>query len=307
MKKHTYLLLITLLISSVAYTQNIISQAQFSESGINTLEVKGSFCRVEISGSSNTNTVDFRGEISGTQRMGSIEIKYQKNGSTMQVWVERDNKLNWGNIRGELIFKVPAQIHLVVDNSSGSVEVSGIRSEQMHLEASSGSINAQDIEANSDIRTSSGSIKVSNLKGTITGKSSSGSQKWEQIQGNIQTLASSGSIRITQAEGNIDAETSSGGVKLENVKGMLNLRASSGSLHGTGVNLSANSSFHTSSGSISMLLVNDVNALSFDLTASSGSLSAGNNQGGKRLYIEKQGALMIKGTTSSGSQHYQNN
>ncbi|MDX2302602.1 MAG: DUF4097 family beta strand repeat-containing protein [Microscillaceae bacterium] len=306
MKKNSLFVLLFTFISSFACAQDMISQAQFSETGINTLEVQGSFCRVDITGSASTSSVDFKGEILGNKNPGSVEIKYQRNGSTMRVWIERDNKMVWGNIRGELIFQVPADIHLIVDNSSGSVAVRGIRHTKMSLETSSGSIDAQDIEANSNFHSSSGSIKVMNLKGNIQGQSSSGSQRWEQIQGNIQTVASSESIRFTQVEGNLDAETSSGGIRLENVKGSLNLRASSGSLSGTDVNLMASSSFRTSSGSISMGLVNDVNALSFDLTASSGSLTAGNNRSNKRLYLEKQGTILIKGVTSSGSQKYQN-
>ena len=211
-----------------------------------------------------------------------------------------------GNLRAELNFKVPSSIDLMVDNNSGSVYVSGITAEKTHIEANSGSIKATNIQANATIETNSGSIKASNIKGDIRGKSNSGSQRWEQIKGNITTGANSGGIKFDRVQGSIEAQTNSGGIGLENITGSLKLKASSGSIRGSNVDLKANSAFRTSSGGISIGLVNNLDDLSFDLSANSGGLTVGKSRGSKKLYLQKSGTIQITGISSSGSQRYTN-
>ena len=308
MRKLNILVIICLFVSPLTFAQNIISQGEFSESGIQRLEVKGAFGKVDVQGSSGKSTVDFKGEITGNRNSNFAEIKYERQGNTMKVWIERPKKVNWnyGNIKAKLVFKVPSNIDLMIDNNSGSVYVSGITYESTHIEANSGSVTVENIEANAYIGTNSGSIRATNIKGNIKGKSNSGSQRWNQIKGNINTVANSGGIKFNTVQGSIEATTGSGGIGLEKIIGSLKLKANSGSLRGSNIELKANSAFKTSSGGISMSLVNNVENMSFDLTAGSGGLTVGKNRGGKRLFIERQGAIQVTGVSSSGSQRYHN-
>lgn len=84
------------------------------------------------------------------------------------------------------------------------------------------------------------------------------------------------------------------------------MEASSGALSGENIELTDHSSFRTNSGGIRMHLRNNVDQLSFDLSASSGGLSIG-NQRMKKSYYSDKGSIKVKGVSSSGSQRYYNN
>lgn len=300
----TIILCLSLLIAEVQ-AQNIVSEVHINESDVKILEVHGRFCRVAIKTHTN-NTVKFDGEILSSAKTGAYEIKYERQGSKLKVWVEHKIKGRpWRNTRGILSFQVPASTEVIVDNSSGSVDVEGIRSQKIELKASSGSIAGRDLKGSSLIRTSSGSIRVQTHEGDIEGRSSSGSQHWDKVNGNLNALASSGTIRINEIEGDVVAKTSSGAIRIDGSKGRLDLQASSGTLFGERILLTDNSSFETTSGGIRMNMLNELDDFSFDLSASSGSLNVGKSRASKSYYT-KNGSIEIKGSSSSGSQHYSN-
>ncbi len=310
MKKFTcifaFFLLLIFSISSLQ-AQNILAEASFSAEGIDRLEVEGQFCPVVVA-STNTNLVEFKGQITSKSRGGNFQIKHERQGNTLRVWIERSGKLRWMNIQGSLDFKVPQNLDLDISNSSGSVRVSGLISQHFRVQTSSGSIRGENIQAPATFKSSSGSIKVVNLKGNVEAKSSSGSQKWEKITGDIQTQASSGGIQFEQLNGNIRATTSSGTIRLASVQGTLNLEASSGSLTGKAVKLSGKNYFETSSGSIRMELINNLDDFSFDLKSNSGSIYVGGERAKDRYLSQSEDKpFQITGVSSSGSQRYSKN
>ncbi|MEO1654157.1 MAG: DUF4097 family beta strand repeat-containing protein, partial [Bacteroidota bacterium] len=271
--KQLFIISCFLLLTTVSvFSQNVIAEKSFSQSGITAIEVEGRFCRVEVSTHSQ-NRVDFEGKITGNARPGTYTIYAEQRGSTLKVWIESEGKIRWSNTKSLLSFKVPATTNVDINNSSGSVQVSGINSELFRLKASSGSIKAQNIKANALVKTSSGSIKIENIEGNVEAQSSSGSQTWQGLKGNIQTSASSGAIRLQNVNGDITAKTSSGSIRSNSCTGKMIMQASSGALSGENIELTDHSSFRTNSGGIRMQLRNDVDQLSFELSASSGGLS----------------------------------
>ena len=294
---------ILLLFSCEMVSQSIVAEKKFDMEGIKSLEVNGSFCSVEIIGYGGS-TLIFEGEIKASSDK-EYSIEYDRDGDELKVWIESPRN-NWGNTNGSLRFKVPSSTQVVVDNSSGSVAASGLKSMFIKLEASSGSIKARDMEGDMYLETSSGSSELEGLVGDLEIKSSSGSQSIESVVGNIAGRSSSGRIRFRNIKGDIVAETSSGGISLDDVVGGLELESTSGSLNGDRIKISNNSYFKSSSGSIRMELINDLETLNFDLKASSGSLRVGSKSADDR-YIDKQGdGLKITGISSSGSQSYVN-
>jgi hypothetical protein len=315
----------------------VVDQAEKSFSSITSLEVEGSFCTVVVTPQEGHN-IHFKGEIKASKQRDDLKIKYSVANNTLKVWIERPNSL-MGSFGGVLEFKVPSTTNIRVDNSSGSVKVSGIGNAIVNLKASSGSISAATIGSDLSCQTSSGSLSVTDVKGNLKSSSSSGSQQIKNVGGNVETLASSGSIRIegvggtTKAEsssgsisvsntkasakvaatsgslkisgvtGDVKANTSSGSISLNQVKGALSLQTTSGSQGGSGITLTGNSGFSSSSGSISMELLNDAASLSFNLEASSGGLYAKGVKGSRNLVVEK-GAIRVTGQSSSGSQSY---
>ena len=315
----------------------VIHQTENTFENVASLVIKGSFCKVNIDMHS-TSDVAFKGEVKANKKRDDIKIKYQQKGAVLEVWIERPNSLQ-GSFDGLMDFKVPANTNIDVDNSSGSIYVGNIGQGIIKLAASSGSIQAENINSDLSAKTSSGSIKANNISGNLSctsssgsqsitkvgadvdaqsssggislaeaqgnvkSKSSSGSQQLTNITGDVNSAASSGSLRIGDVHGDVTAGTSSGSIKLNNIKGALLLISSSGGQQGEGILLTANSSFTSSSGSIKMELKNANEDLSFDLNASSGSLRAKGTTAKKNLQMNN-GGIVITGVSVSGSQDY---
>lgn len=314
-----FVVLIFLVGSHFSGEEKVTQNIDETFDGISQLEVRGSFLSVEVEGRE-SNSVHFTGELTTRKKGDDTKIMYEVDGKSLVVWIERDNKI-FNNISGKLKFEVPKTIKLDVKNSSGGVSVQnlinknlqiktssgGIRAEgisgNLKLQASSGGISLSDLEGNADVTTSSGGIRISNIEGKLTARSSSGGQSFESIEGSVSTSASSGSIRFTSVEGSVNANTSSGSIKVRDFEGSLDLVSSSGSQYGEDVELKTDSKFHSVSGSITMHLDNSPNDLRFDLHASSGGLHAFDSRGDKSLQVG-QGDILVKGTSSSGSQRY---
>lgn len=315
----------------------VIDQAEKSFENIASVVVKGSFCAVNVN-SHDSNSIAFKGEIKSNKQRDDIKIRYEKNGSTLEVWIEKPKSYR-GSFKGMLDFKVPSNTNVTVKNSSGSVYVANIGQSIVELSASSGSVKAENIDSNLKVSASSGSIKAINISGNLTSTCSSGSQylskiggetratcssgsiKMEDIKGNVTTTcssgsqnikliagnvkatASSGSLNISQIKGNVTAKASSGSIKLRDIEGALKVNTSSGGQYGENISLTGNSSFKSSSGGIKMGLTNATEELSFNLTASSGGLQAKGTNGKKKLKIDK-GVILITGVSSSGGQKY---
>jgi DUF4097 and DUF4098 domain-containing protein YvlB len=308
--KNLFLIVAFLVVSwQMACSQNIIDEKELTENGIQNLEVQGSFCQVNIQ-ASNSNTLKFKGKITGNLSSGAYTIITSRVGNTLRVSIENNKTLKrvWNNeLNGDLTFTVPANINCNVDNSSGSVWATGLNGGELEFSASSGSIKVESVQSPNIIKfnTSSGSQKIRGISGNIVTNSSSGSQNISEIKGSVSAEASSGSIKLANINGDITASTSSGAIQIEGMNGKLNLSATSGSIVGNNVKLMQNANFNTSSGSISMRFLNSLDELGFDLSASSGGLSVGDSYGNKRLVLGR-GQIKIIGRSSSGSQKYNN-
>ncbi len=315
-----------------------IDQIEKNFDNIVTIDVKGSFCKVKVNSHASAN-INFTGEIKSNKERDDLKIKYEINGNTLEVWIDKPRSLS-GSLGGYLNFLVPLNTNINIKNSSGSIDVKNIGQSTVTLVASSGSIMASNINSSIKATTSSGSIKANNITGSINAISSSGSHMLENIGENVNSSLSSGNIKISQVKGyvksnsssgsqyingveaglessatsgsikienvngDVYSQTSSGSIKLNNIRGILSLISSSGSQYGTGITLTGDSSFKSSSGSINMKLTNTPEELSFKLQASSGGLNAKGSSDKKKLNIER-GSIHINGISSSGSQSYQ--
>ena len=327
---------IALLFSCTTRAQEPVSSVEETFSNVTAIEVEGSFCTVEVLGTTGTD-VHFKGEVLASEKY-EIKIRHNVNGNTLRVWLDRPNNIR-GNVKGKLAFKVPKNTDVSVENSSGSMRVEEIGQSNVKLVASSGSIQARNIASDLTVRASSGSLTIEGISGDLRAESSSGSQRINAIKGNVKTKVSSGSLKVNEVGGNADlsstsgsqsiekidgnlwAQSSSGSLKisdvtgdvrgsstsgsisLDRITGAIDLSSSSGSQKGTSIKLTGPSSFKASSGSVTMDLVNETEELSFNLSASSGSLNAKGSSGRKNLVIER-GPIKVSGNASSGSQTY---
>ncbi|OJJ20182.1 hypothetical protein BKI52_17060 [marine bacterium AO1-C] len=237
-----------------AQAQNIMAQVDTSYTGIKNLEVRARFCRVEVGAVSNTDKVEFFGEITGNQGVGKYKFMHQKEGNTLKVWLEGKSSFSIGiNIinRSRLMFKIPRGVNVVVENGSGSVRGYGLNGSITHLSAGSGSVKAENINSpkvymktgsgsmsgeniggqDVEFKTGSGGLKIENVSGkTVTARTSSGSQRWANVNGEFATQAGSGGIKIDGIKGNLNVRTGSGTIRVANVKGNVKAKAGSGGI-----------------------------------------------------------------------------
>jgi hypothetical protein len=255
--------------------EEAVTADSFEYDGIREIRLRdGSFFDVVINGSSRTAVA---GQVAMPEKnLDKYRIVHEKRGPVLEISLEKKVAILGITGKNEIILEVPTQTLLDIVTSSGSQVVEGIESARMVLKASSG-----------DILLLAGTGNVSaEVTGNITARSSSGDQKYENVTGDIAAQSSSGKITIREQTG------------------MLDLKATSGDLKGEGVRLTGNSSFATSSGRIEFDFSNPIEEISFDLSASSGSLRAGESRGEKRLVLQG-GGIRIVGKSSSGDQTYQ--
>lgn len=312
-----YLLIFCLCVAAQSMTaQNILSEAEYSGTGVYQIEVEGRFCDVSITGTDDNKTT-FKGQITGISDVDQPKIKVNRQGKMLKVWIESkvkdgflerlkdiDKKNENRKVKGYLIFEVPKTCLVNARTGSGDLKVTQLASEKVYLSVRSGKLEVKQLEKNAYFNSGSGLMHITDCNGKFGAESRSGKQTWKNIQGNISTWVSSGSLSIEQVEGDIVARSRSGSIKITVNKGSLNLKSSSGQLVGNEITLTQNSSFQTRSGSIEMHLKNPINDLSFDLTSRSGRLKVGEQFETYKKFIHNKGGLKITGNTSSGNLNF---
>jgi DUF4097 and DUF4098 domain-containing protein YvlB len=233
----------------------------------------------------------------------SVEVKHERRGGVLHVWVEKRFGIFSFGKDGTLYFDVPAGIELDIRSASGSVDISDMNSSRLFAGSSSGNVALARIRSDLEVRSSSGDIDVVDVRGDIAAGSSSGRIDIRNVQGKVGATVSSGNVGLSDVKGDIDITSSSGGIRLNTTDGSITARTSSGDIIGNGVWISGNSAFRSSSGNINIDFDNPLAAFTFELSSSSGSLRTGDVSGEKNL-VAGVGVLHITGETSSGDQRY---
>jgi hypothetical protein len=279
-------------------------EESFSFSGIDKLTIEGAFFEVDVTGSS-TATIEAEFVVPARLRERGVNVLHETKGSELHVWVERTvvsiATPPWSS--PSMRFTVPVNTSVNVKNSSGSVMVEGIETDELNVEVSSGSLQVENCSASMTAISSSGKITVDNCTGDKTLKASSGSITVLDSNGDIEAESSSGKHHYEKIEGSVAARSSSGNIALRDSEGMLDLECNSGKLSGTGVTITGDSSFETSSGSIDFDFTNSESDFTFELRSSSGTISAGGTRA-KGTVVTGNGKILIRGKSSSGNQSY---
>lgn len=249
----------------------------------------------------------------------TVVLGYEKNKQNQVVIM--------GSVRNEakLNFTVPEKLNVVIRDQYGDASVAGLRGNVCDVSCSSGNVSlsdigcgvkagmtygdftAKNIRGNVQAKISSGSAVIHDVEGNVEVTSTYGDQKIKTLKGNLRAVASSGAIHITGMTGDAYVRTTYGDIGLEDYKGTPDLSASSGAISGKEVELTGNTRMSTTYGDISMTLANAIDALQFDLRTTYGDILVDKN--GKRITEENKlqygsGGILIKATTSSGSQVY---
>ncbi len=122
-----------------------------------------------------------------------------------------------GSVRIEV--RVPAELSLDIDDSSGSITITGVRG-NIEIKDSSGSISMTNVGGNVHIDDSSGSIKVDGVGEDIMVEDGSGSIRIEHVGGSVRVDDGSGSIRVRDVEKDLIIEgNGSGSLKFSDIRG----------------------------------------------------------------------------------------
>jgi hypothetical protein len=281
--------------------QQTLAESNFSLEGVKSLEVRGKFCNVEINGNKGR-ALEFDGYIRGSGNQDKYEIKHERRGDRVEVWVETPMSI-WGNLESLLSFKVPAEVDVTVDNSSGNLKIFNVNTRKIELETSSGNIQTGNTAGELAIKCSSGNVTVNGQNGNLQVTTTSGNIKVKEVKGVSAFEASSGNINLDELDGDTRAECTSGNITMNDVRGRLYAKASSGNIRGDEIFLINEAEFRATSGNIKLDLMNREDELSFDLEAGSGNLKAGGSSGEDEMRISG-GSIRIRGVTSSGNQTY---
>ena len=217
-----------------------------------------------------------------------LEFKHSGDSLTISGSNTRDLKNRWGKRKVHFDIVIPEQFNVNVSTRGGSIKVAGVTG-KVDATTSGGSLNFQDITGNLDGSTSGGSIRVESVQGDTRIRTSGGSIKVDSVSGDLWGRTSGGSIKLAAVAGEINVATSGGSIKVENVEGQIMAKTSGGSIKANFSQLTAHSELHTSAGSITVSLADDIKA---DIDARGGSISSDFEIDGKKKARRKlQGAI----------------
>lgn len=279
------------------------------------VQVRGSFFAVSVQAEERTD-MEMKVEFKSMTDADKVKVLHEKRGETLYVWVEKQGIFS--SVSGKILLSVPVTTNVNIENGSGSIRVSGIQCDEVTLISGSGSIWAEDIQSplravsgsgaislnqitgSVNATAASGGVRISRIKGELKCKTASGGQSLSMVEGDVESNAASGGVRAESIQGDLSIKTASGSIRLNNTQGAVDLVSVSGSQKGEDVELKGNSSFRASSGSIHMTLTNDKDELNFNLSSSSGRLTAFDSSGNDRLIVGN-GAINIEANSTSGS------
>jgi DUF4097 and DUF4098 domain-containing protein YvlB len=104
-----------------------------------------------------------------------------------------------------------------------------------------------------EFKAASGNFSAAGLKGNIHAKAASGDVEVEDLNGDLDVELASGDVKVENLNGNLDAKTASGDMKISNSKGALSLKCASGDIQASGIALTAESTFKSVSGDVSIV------------------------------------------------------
>ena len=123
----------------------------------------------------------------------------------------------------DLVVEIPLGMAVEIEDSSGSMEVSGTG--DLRIEDSSGSIDVAGISGAVDIDDSSGSLKVEDVAGDVAIEDGSGSIQVRNIQGALHLRDGSGSIEVVDVGQDVVVERDgSGSINVRDVRGDFTVR-----------------------------------------------------------------------------------
>ncbi|MFC3880367.1 DUF4097 family beta strand repeat-containing protein [Algoriphagus namhaensis] len=290
---------IFILLASASFAQNVLVDVTKNYSNISVIEVEGGWLAVKYEGGSGP---DVSVDAFLKSNDDDQDIVFVTVGDVLKIKFERKrNNYSWNNSNeGYIHITGPSDMKVDIKNSSGSIYVAKLRSEETNISVSSGKVKAQDIDGNLMIKATSGNLQVDGVSGDVIAGLTSGNADLVDIKGNADFKATSGSLDAKNIGGKLNVQFTSGNAKLENIGELGRLKFTSGNIRAENAGLGSETSFSGTSGSFRVQTPSNLKNFNYDLKASSGSVKVGSTSGGKTLKIDNNAESWIEGSISSG-------
>ncbi|MGB3463999.1 MAG: DUF4097 family beta strand repeat-containing protein [Cyclobacteriaceae bacterium] len=293
--------MILFFIPILSYAQDLIDSKKFEAESIKKVELRVMFVDVVVSGRSG-DLVSFDGRIEGPRKYrDDISIESELEGDILKVWIEK-HKNTYGNIGGRIDLGIPEGVELDIAASSGNISAKDLVAKEIKLTCSSGNIKANRLTGNVTLKTSSGNISSFTMMGQLSANASSGNIEIDNAEGIISVKASSGNLQLSNlTDAQLNAVTSSGNIYLNRSIGSFSAKCTSGNIKGANVELTGDSNFTTTSGTINIDVNNAISDLSINLSSNSGMLSAGRRKRVEKKLVMNSGKIGVRASSSSGN------
>ncbi len=170
-----------------------------------------------------------------------LQITLERHGGNFELATHYPDQGRRGNWRGndyariDLTVEVPLDMAVDLEDSSGSMEVSGTG--DLRIDDSSGEIDVHDVNGAVRIDDSSGGIDVRDVSGDVEVDDGSGGIDLSDIGGTVRLRDGSGSISAVAVQGNVVVDDDgSGSISVRDVRGGFEVRSDgSGGIRYSGV------------------------------------------------------------------------
>ena len=232
MQKSLVLAIIATGATSVAWADyQEVRELTLAAAGVGTLSIDagaGSMDVVGVDGASEisvTATIEVpgRSDEKAKERIESnmvLSLDQDDDEARLKAWFE--NGWGWGDSPYiQLQVRMPADMNLVIDDGSGSIDVSNVRG-NVAVDDGSGSLTMDGVGGDVEIDDGSGSITVREAGGDVYINDGSGSIDVRGVTGSVTVDDGSGSIDVSDVEEDlIIVDDGSGGLDFSNIGGRI--------------------------------------------------------------------------------------
>jgi hypothetical protein len=211
-------------------------------------------------------------------------------------------KYNWNSKnKGYIKITGPVALALQVRGTSGEISIQNLESKLTTLQLTSGNVTAAQIKGNLTLTATSGTLQAKDIEGDVNARLTSGNTTLEGIKGTVNYGSTSGNFTAKNIGSLLDVQLTSGNAKLENVKELGTMRITSGNMTAVNAGLGPKTQFNGTSGNFTVQTPTTLNAFNYELRATSGNIRVGNTTKEKSLDINNNAATTVKGNITSGN------
>lgn len=303
MKNYTYASLVALLLlvsTTWVAAQNVVVNTTKKYSNIKQIEVESGWLDVSYQGGEGTEvSVEAYLESNITDQ----DIIFVTLGDVLKVSYKRSGeKYNWnGKNKGYIKITGPVALALEVSGTSGNISIQNLQSELTTLQLTSGNVTAAQIKGNLTLTATSGTLQAKEIDGDVNARLTSGNTSLDGIQGTVDYGSTSGNFTAKNIGGLLNVQLTSGNAKIENVKELGTMKITSGNLTAVNSGLGPKTQFNGTSGNFTLQTPSDLGAFNYNLRATSGNLRVGNTTKEKSLDINNNAPNTVRGSITSGN------